>query len=59
MQKLKEPPQILDGLISEEVYKKSRTYALDNNTFGHFQDIYSNVLNSVSEKILIRFRKLI
>ncbi|XP_058797827.1 CAAX prenyl protease 1 homolog [Phymastichus coffea] len=47
MQKLKDPPQLLDGLISEDVYRKSRTYALDNNTFGHFQDFYTNVLSSL------------
>lgn len=48
MQKLTKPPSVLDNILTEEVYEKSRVYALDRNTFGNVQELYGNIFNTVS-----------
>ncbi|XP_031788167.1 CAAX prenyl protease 1 homolog [Nasonia vitripennis] len=47
VQKLAEPPKVLDGLVEEDVYKKARSYSLDKSTFEIVQDVYSNVINTI------------
>ena len=48
MQKLQTVPDLLDGLMSQEVYQKTRIYALDRNSFGIFKALFENVFKTVS-----------
>ncbi|KAJ8681776.1 hypothetical protein QAD02_017568 [Eretmocerus hayati] len=47
VQRLEEPPKVLDNILSADVYKKSRIYFLDKSIFGIVEDIYSNILNTI------------
>ncbi|XP_014211804.1 CAAX prenyl protease 1 homolog [Copidosoma floridanum] len=47
MKRLVQRPSILDNLISDEEYQKSRTYGLDKNTFGIIEDLYSNIIYTI------------
>ncbi|XP_063993845.1 CAAX prenyl protease 1 homolog [Diachasmimorpha longicaudata] len=47
MDKLVTVPSSLDGLMSAEVYKKARLYALDRNAYSNIHDLYSTIINTV------------
>ncbi|XP_011497778.1 PREDICTED: CAAX prenyl protease 1 homolog [Ceratosolen solmsi marchali] len=47
MQKLVGLPEVLNNLLSVEVYDKSRIYALDKSTFKIIQDVYSIFMDTV------------
>lgn len=47
MQRLIDLPKSVEGLMAKDVYEKARAYALDRNSFGIVQDIYSKIFNTV------------
>jgi len=47
MQQLVDLPKSVEGLMTKDVYGKARAYALDRNSFGIIQDIYSKIFNTV------------
>lgn len=47
MQRLIDLPKSVEGLMAKDVYEKARAYALDRNSFGIVQDIYSKIFNMV------------
>jgi len=50
MQRLIDLPKSVEGLMTKDIYDKARAYALDRNSFGIIQDIYSKIFNTVSIK---------
>ncbi|XP_072744658.1 CAAX prenyl protease 1 homolog [Anoplolepis gracilipes] len=52
MQQLVDLPKSVEGLMAKDVYEKARAYALDRNSFGIVQDIYSKIFNTI---ILVAF----
>lgn len=47
MQQLVDLPKSVEGLMTKDVYEKARAYALDRNSFGIVQDIYSKIFNTI------------
>jgi len=45
-------PLELNKVIDEDVFKKSRKYAIDKSTFGFWNGLYSQIENTVSCHIL-------
>lgn len=52
MKNLTKLPSVLDNVLTEEVYEKSRVYALDKNTFSNIEEVYTTILNTVSFYII-------
>lgn len=58
MLRLIDLPKSVDGLMAKDVYEKARAYALDKNSFGIVEDIYSKIFNTVRityKNILINY----
>lgn len=47
MLRLIDLPKSVDGLMAKDVYEKARAYALDKNSFGIVEDIYSKIFNTI------------
>ncbi|RLU17094.1 hypothetical protein DMN91_011163 [Ooceraea biroi] len=47
MQRLVDLPKSVEGLMTKDVYDKARAYALDKNSFGTVQEIYSKIINTL------------
>lgn len=47
MLRLVDLPQSVDGLMTKDVYDKSRNYNLDRLNFGNFKKVYLNLLTTV------------
>ncbi|KAL0102570.1 hypothetical protein PUN28_018100 [Cardiocondyla obscurior] len=52
LQRLIELPESIKGLMTKDVYDKSRAYALHRNSFNIVQDVYSKIYNTL---ILVSF----
>lgn len=50
MQRLATLPKSVENIMPADVYDKARSYALDRNSFGIVQDIYSKIINTVRIK---------
>lgn len=48
LKRLVDLPKAIEGLMTKDIYDKSRAYALHRNIFGIVQDLYSKIYNSVS-----------
>ncbi|KMQ89260.1 caax prenyl protease 1-like protein [Lasius niger] len=48
MSRLIDLPKSVEGLMAKDVYEKARAYALDRNSFGIVQDIYSKIFNTTT-----------
>ena len=48
MQRLEKVPDLLNGLMSQEVYSKARLYSLDKSSFEIFKTLFGTVYKTVS-----------
>lgn len=47
MKRLETLPLSLEGIMTDDVYKKARLYALDKNLYGNIHEFYSTIINTV------------
>lgn len=58
MIRLVELPKSVEGLMTEDVYSKARSYDLDRLKFSNLKDIYSKLLTTVWNLIYFRLSLL-
>lgn len=47
MQKLETLPTLLDGIMTQELYSKSRLYSLDKSNLGIFKAVFATIYKTV------------